>query len=394
MAFVLVLTLLMGISGAQANSQQDHLKQHFDKALSTYSSAMGAELYQKNDLLSDQVHNLIAERKLFYERYFQIGLHSDLLSISTNFEPTTAIQLSENTYQMQEMVTLTGKPLLQVAEDYPVYRAYLLAAEMAKDADLSRYLEQTAEEIRAAVQESIDANTFEITIVNLHKVAFNPQTGQLVSDSFTSEANDDPGTDKVEWVDGKAMRVEPDFTHLPDYEIYDISVEVLAQRILEDLKAAPSGSINSDNILQYSGSTAATYARTWVRSTTATKNCERGPIFQNKIFWNPSYAQIDCNDCANYVSQAMRYGGTPISSTWYPYSNAWKYVEYLQSYVLSQDLGYYAQCSTVGLGDIGIQPWTHVVMVTGLNPLRFSGHTNDRNNYPWVPELDRCINLY
>ena len=202
---------------------------------------MGAELYQKDDLLSDQVHNLIAERKLFYERYFQIGLHSELVSISTEFEPATAIQLSENTYQMQEMVTLTGKPLLQVAEDYPVYRAYLLAAEMAEDADLSRYLEQTAEEIRAAVQESIEANTFEITIINLHTLTFNPQAGQLVSDSFTSEANDDPGTDKVEWVDGKAMRVEPDFTHLPDYEIYNVTVGVLAQRILEDLKAATSG---------------------------------------------------------------------------------------------------------------------------------------------------------
>jgi hypothetical protein len=203
---VLVLTLLMGTSGAQANSQRDHLKQHFDKALRTYSSAMGAELYQKDDLLSDQVHNLIAERKLFYERNFQIGLHSELVSISTIFEPTEAIQLSKNTYQVQEMTALTGKPILQVAEDYPVYRAYLLAAEMAKDADLSRYLEQTAEEIHAAVQESIDANTFEITIINLHKVVFDLQTGQLVSDSFTSEANDDPGTDKVEWVDGKAMR--------------------------------------------------------------------------------------------------------------------------------------------------------------------------------------------
>jgi hypothetical protein len=64
-AFVLVLTLLMGMSGAQANSQHAHLKQHFNKALRTYSSAMGAELYQKNDLLSNQVHNLIAERKLF-----------------------------------------------------------------------------------------------------------------------------------------------------------------------------------------------------------------------------------------------------------------------------------------------------------------------------------------
>ena len=65
MAFVLVLMLLMGVSGAQANSQHAHLKQHFDKALRTYSSAMGAEFYQKNDLLSDQIYNLIAERKLF-----------------------------------------------------------------------------------------------------------------------------------------------------------------------------------------------------------------------------------------------------------------------------------------------------------------------------------------
>jgi len=65
MAFILILTLLMGTSSAQADSQRDHLKQHFEKALRTYSSAMGAELYQKNDLLSNQVHNLIAERKLF-----------------------------------------------------------------------------------------------------------------------------------------------------------------------------------------------------------------------------------------------------------------------------------------------------------------------------------------
>ncbi len=92
MAFVLVLMLLM-VCRVPANSQHDHLKQHSDKALRTYSSAMGAELYQKNDLLSEPVYNLIAERKLFYERYFQIGLHSELVSISTEFEPTAAIQL-------------------------------------------------------------------------------------------------------------------------------------------------------------------------------------------------------------------------------------------------------------------------------------------------------------
>lgn len=394
MAFVLVLMLLMGVSGAQANSQHDHLKQHFDKALRTYSSAMGAELYQKNDLLSEPVYNLIAERKLFYERYFQIGLHSELVSISTEFEPTAAIQLSENTYQVQEMVTLTGKPLLQVAEDYPVYRAYLLAAEMAEDADLSRYLEQTAEEIRAAVQESIDANTFEITIINLHKVAFNPQTGQLVSDSFTSEANDDPGTDKVEWVDGKAMRLEPDFTHLPDYEIYHVTVEVLAQRILEDLNVAPSESINSSyNTLVYSGSLAATYARNYVRAATA---YECG-VLRDMTAWNPNYyyQPSECFDCVNFVSQAMHAGGIQTSSTWYPWSYAWINVDDFQDYVLNQDLGYrVTNCNTLGLGDIGIQPSQHVAIVTALNPLRYSGHTNDRLNYPWQPELSTCIHLY
>ena len=33
-------------------------------------------------------------------------------------------------------------------------------------------------------------------------------------------------------------------------------------------------------------------------------------------------------------------------------------------------------------------------IVTGLNPLRYNGHTNDRLNYPWQPELSTCINLY
>ena len=107
--------MLLGASATHANNQHDHLTQQIENALTTYSTAMGVQLYQKDDLLSDQIHNLIVERKLFYERYFQTGLHSKLLNISTDFEPTKAIELSENTYQVQETVTLTGKPILQVA---------------------------------------------------------------------------------------------------------------------------------------------------------------------------------------------------------------------------------------------------------------------------------------
>lgn len=396
MPFVIVIMMLLGASATHANNQHDHLTQQIENALTTYSTAMGVQLYQKDDLLSDQIHNLIVERKLFYERYFQTGLHSKLLNISTDFEPTKAIELSENTYQVQEIVTLTGKPILQVAEDYPVYKAYLLAATMAKDTDISHYLEQTAAEIRGAVQESIDANTFEITIINLHKVTFNPQTGQLVSDSFTSEANDDPGTDKVEWVDGKAKRVEPDFTHLPDYEIYSISEEVLAQQILEDLNAAPSESSNSSyNTLVYSGSTAAYYARSYVRATQTYAWCGR---LRDMTVWNPIYyypPSADCLDCVNFVSQAIHAGGISTDSTWYPWTATWVNVTLFQNYVLSRDLGYrVSNCYTLGLGDIGIQPATHVAIVTALNPLRYSGHTNDRLNYPWQSVLSTCVNLY
>lgn len=54
-------------------------------------------------------------------------------------------------------------------------------------------------------------------------------------------------------------------------------------------------------------------------------------VFRDKTSWSPNYGSPDdCLDYANYVSQAMRYGG----------------------------------------------------------------HTNDRLNYPWQPELSTCINLY
>ena len=85
MAFVWILTLLLGASGAQANSQHSQLKQQIDKALNIYSSAMGVKLYQKDSLLSEQVHNLIVERKLFYARYFQLGLHSKLFKYFNKF---------------------------------------------------------------------------------------------------------------------------------------------------------------------------------------------------------------------------------------------------------------------------------------------------------------------
>lgn len=392
-AFVLALTVFAGVSGAQAKNQHQQHEFNLDIALNAYSYAMDTKRSQESNSLTMEITRLISERKQFYQRYFQIGLHSQLIDISTAFDSSKAIRLSENLYQIQEVVTLSGKPILQVAEDYPVFKAYLLAAEMTKDGILRFYLESEANEIRAAVQESIDEENFQITIINLHKIRLDSQTGHILSDSFTTKANDDAGFDTVEWRDGKAIRIEPDLTHLPDNEIYNISIGNLAEQILSDLDSADIGDVKTDNNLQYSGSTAATYATTWVRTTKLTP-CGSSTFYQDSTAWNSNYTGFPCADCANYVSQAMRYGGTPTDSTWQPYTYAWYNVGGLQNYALNNSLGYFATCSTIGLGDLGFQSLSHVVMVTGLNPMRYSAHSIDRLNYPWQTVLNTCVNLY
>lgn len=41
--------------------------------------------------------------------------------------------------------------------------------------------------------------------------------------------------------------------------------------------------------------------------------------------YNPDYSYFYGDDCANFVSQCIRYGGIGTDSVWYPYSTAWKF---------------------------------------------------------------------
>jgi len=84
----------------------------------------------------------------------------------------------------------------------------------------------------------------------------------------------------------------------------------------------------------------------------------------------------------------------PTTATWQPYTSAWVNVSSMTSYIISNDYGYYTTSALLGLGDLGMIPNQHVVMVSALNPLRYSGHTNDRYNYPWAASLTICIDVY
>ena len=94
------------------------------------------------------------------------------------------------------------------------------------------------------------------------------------------------------------------------------------------------------------------------------------------------------------MSQALAFGGMATTSTWHRDTEAWVNVSGLSNYIISKDLGNVTSCSLVALGDLGFIPGTHVVMVSLLNPLRYSGHTSDRLNYPWQPSLTRCLAIH
>lgn len=180
-------------------------------ALDSYATEMSVENKRNSPYLTKQMDQLVHARKKFYTQYFQQGLHFELINVHSHFDTSSVIQLSENEYKVTEIVTLIGKSILQVAVDYPVYQAYLLAVELAENHILSNYIESKADDILFAVQESIDMGVFEILIVNNHVMQFNAKTGMIKSDAFSSEANDDSGTDKVDWINGEAIRFAPDF---------------------------------------------------------------------------------------------------------------------------------------------------------------------------------------
>lgn len=391
----LFLTSLSTPADAFAQNQSDQT-QTITSMLNAYEDALSSSTTPPEQTISPSVVALVKERQAYYKKYFDLGLHSELTDIESRFDQESILSKDTVKTTVTEIVNLTGIPKLQVAGDYPVYQAALLAMKQTDDKEIIIKLEKHAIELLEGVQQSIDEGKFTITIINLHTMTFDPVTGQLLMDEYTSKSVDDAGTDQAVLINGKTALIEPDMSQMPDYRIYTTPIETLAQELLEtfmiNTNRQKSDIFGGNNVL-YSGNTAATYIRTWV-SVNKINCAPNGTVYQNTNAYNSSYPSYNCNDCANYVSQALHYGGQATTSTWQSGTYAWVNVTGLGNYIVSQGLGNNTTCSSLGLGDLGIIPGTHVVMVSALNPMRFSAHTSDRLNYTWQSSLSSCINVY
>jgi hypothetical protein len=175
-----------------------------------------------------------------------------------------------------------------------------------------------------------------------------------------------------------------------DYKIYNTSIEALGQSLLADFQPSANRPIEPLATTNYFRWNARSYAVYWSSNPSPTSQCGT-TLRRDTTKWNPSYQYlwdandtIRCNNCADYVSQALRNGALPTDSTWNPSlaSAAWVGVNALRDYLDNKYAGvYFISFSSLQVGDLTIIPSQHVAMVTNVNPHQVSGHTNDRVNY-------------
>lgn len=157
--------------------------------------------------------------------------------------------------------------------------------------------------------------------------------------------------------------------------------------------------IKSTNSITYSPSLAVYYANRYTSETSLWHWCEENgkevKVYQDKSKYNSQYIGYYCTDCANYVSQAVHYGGIPTDSIWYPYSNAWNIVDYpnsddnLFSYMWAHYcwLTFYRPYAIPG--SMGMIDWNSngspdhatLIVYNDGSVLKFSAHTSDHKNY-------------
>lgn len=133
---------------------------------------------------------------------------------------------------------------------------------------------------------------------------------------------------------------------------------------------------------RYSHSDATYYIRAYTSE--ASKPCVSGSsTTQDPSYYNPAYSWYQCNDCANYVSQALYFGGIPMNSTWRPYTYAWINVDGLKNFMVNSYYWASASRSTCLPGDPLTWGSDHVAMCSynqgGV--FKYCAHTSDRKDY-------------
>lgn len=198
-----------------------------------------------------------------------------------------------------------------------------------------------------------------------------------------------PGTIKLYGEDAQGNYIPAEyFKGYSDSEVEQQSYE--ATKIHLDNYSKQSASSLSPSYV-YDGGAALNYAVRWTYDYPDDVDCKDGKTHQDRRAYNNSwYDWIRCNDCANYVSQALHAGGLQMDSTWHGYpdelSYTWRYIPALEDYMV--DNGYWHSTNWAGLQSGGVIEQTdqgHVMMCiyNDGSLMEYAAHTSDKKYWSW-----------
>jgi hypothetical protein len=409
-----------------AASASEILPKEINDLLSDYSLTLASGKSNHPTYYSSEMETLVADRRNYYRDFFEKGLHSNLIGLSSEFKVESAvISQSGNVYKVNiiEDVKMIGKPIVTLPADYPLIQAANWAISQTNNEKVESYLEQYIASMTKGIEESVKKDVEIVSLIR-HEIELvkEKEFTKITRDAFSDQSTDNQeGFDSVIWTENEFMRLNLAWQKMPDYEMYNLPVETIGYRLLKDYEAVVGASLMTTTFSGNNFPTNRGAAVWYIQEYTSNPqywqyiSCSPYPsVLQDTDYYNPEYSSIweniGCNDCTDYVSQALNYGGFPEDSSWQAdlYNIYW-----IRPYRLSQYFDttinrgdFVSNLASLQVGDLAFiynydyvdedLNWKHVVMVSEINPHRYSGHTNDRFNYPFSSDFNRfmVVNYY
>ncbi len=388
--------------------------------LNDYSNFLSTGKTITPSAFSNQIINLVKERRTYYNDFYETALFSKLLSLTSSFISDHDFKITQVgsilTIDVIEQIKFKGQSKVLFTDDYPMIKAaeqaiLIIEKKYPDDLGKQQVIRKLITDYLDSTRQALDESTkgpYEITWTIKHEIIMeSSDIGlEITQDSYSDKASDNlEGTDNVYWKDGSFYRIKPDFSLWPDYQINQTPIQDLTSSLLqsfEDLYNSDSSTTNTNQLspatVTYNRTSAKSYIDTWVVNNTYTCTPDDSTIEYDEAYNYTQYYVYTCLDCANYVSQALKAGNVPTDGTWYIDSLAWKRVPNLKDYLYNAGRGNWTSQISLMIGDLGFildgTVWRHAVMVSALSPLRYSAHTNDRRGVNWDVSINQYFHIY
>jgi hypothetical protein len=226
---------------APSPSPTSTLEESIASALAAYSRDVSSGSIKDDSLYSGPMKALVEERRNFYNEYFSVGLHSELLWVASSYEirAISANPANKKEYRVQAVESLhfRARYRYSAAEGYPAIEAARWAIAHTNDTGVQKRLAERIDLLTTGLVQSIQGYDVDYLFVE-HQLLMTQRAASwtILQDAFTdANPQDNPaGTDVIQWENGTFRRIKPDFTRWEGYWMYHTSIEELGQTLLND----------------------------------------------------------------------------------------------------------------------------------------------------------------